>query len=88
MAATGRSRPTTTRIVNRRLDELARFAKALRLDDRAVFDALVGDLKARLPALVYANPLEEDSLLLWAVALEQEKRLAALERRLRIVEGG
>lgn len=84
----GRSRPTTTLIVNRRLEELARFAKALRAEDRAVFDALVGDLKAHLPALAYANPLEADALLLWAAELEQRKRLAEIERRLRALEDG
>ena len=65
--------------VEAQLEELRRYIKALRKEDREYFDKLYASVKKHLSAISYANPLNPHELMQWSALLELEKKLVKLK---------
>jgi hypothetical protein len=79
----GRTIPTFRQLVEETLQHWSKFRRALRHEDQIYFDRIFQRVRLYTQAATYQardNPLEA---ILLAVALDQEKRLDAMERQLR-----
>lgn len=80
----GRTVPTFRQLVERAGERWTKFRRALRKEDREHFDRLFLSVRQYTQAATYQchdNPMEA---ILLSIALDQEKRLAALEHRIGI----
>jgi hypothetical protein len=78
----GRTVPTFRQLIEEASQRWAKFRRALRREDQEYFDRLFRCVRSYTQAATYQcsdNPMEA---ILLSVALDQEKRLAALERML------
>ena len=76
----GRTIPTFRQLIDEAVLRWAKFRRALRREDREYFDRLFRRVRSYTQAATYQcsdNPMEAVFL---SIALDQEKRLAALER--------
>jgi hypothetical protein len=76
----GRTVPTSRQMVESAEQHWAKFRRALRREDQPHFDRLFRSVRAYTQAATYQchdNPMEA---ILLAIALDLEKRLAALEK--------
>ncbi|MHB8412521.1 MAG: hypothetical protein ACYDDI_11335 [Candidatus Acidiferrales bacterium] len=76
----GRTIPTFVQLVEQTTQRWAKFRRALRREDQAHFDRLFQRVRFYTQAATYQcsdNPMEAIFL---SVALDQEKRIAALEK--------
>lgn len=79
----GRTLPTFVQLVEQAAQRWAKFRRALRREDQEHFDRLFLNVRSYTQAATYQcndNPMEA---ILLAIALNQEKRLTALEKILR-----
>lgn len=79
----GRTVPTFRQLVEETAQRWAKFRRALRREDQEYFDKLFLHVRCYTQAATYQcndNPMEA---ILLSIALDQEKRLATLERLLR-----
>ena len=79
----GRTLPTFCQLVEETAQHWAKFRRALRREDQEYFDRLFLRVRSYTQAATYQcsdNPMEATLL---AIALDQEKRLAMIERLLR-----
>lgn len=79
----GRTVPTFVQLVEQTVQRWAKFRRALRREDQEHFDHLFLHVRCYTQAATYQchdNPMEA---ILLSIALDQEKRLAALEMLLR-----
>src|SRR5579863_3191196 len=76
----GRTVPTFRQLVDDAIARWAKFRRALRREDQEYFDRLFRRVRSYTQAATYQasdNPMEA---ILLSIALDQEKRLDALER--------
>lgn len=79
----GRTLPTFRQLIEETIQHWTKFRRALRQEDQAYFDRVFQRVRLYTQAATYQvqdNPLEA---ILLAVAIDQEKRLDAIERQLR-----
>lgn len=79
----GRTIPTFRQLIEETTQRWAKFRRALRREDQEHFDRLFLRVRSYTQAATYQcsdNPMEA---VLLSIALDQEKRLAALEKLLR-----
>ncbi len=79
----GRTLPTFCQLIEETAQRWAKFRRALRREDQEYFDRLFLRVRSYTQAATYQcsdNPMEA---ILLAIALDQEKRLAVIERLLR-----
>lgn len=80
----GRTVPTFVQLIQEAAAHWAKFRRALRREDQEFFDRLFHRARCYTQAATYQchdNPMEA---ILLSIALDQEKRLDALERTLRL----
>ena len=78
----GRTVPTFRQLIDQAVERWAKFRRALRREDQEHFDRLFLRVRSYTQAATYQasdNPMEA---ILLSIALDQEKRLRALEQRL------
>ena len=78
----GRTVPTFRQLIEQAVERWAKFRRALRREDQEHFDRLFLRVRSYTQAATYQasdNPMEA---ILLSIALDQEKRLRALEQRL------
>ena len=83
----GRTVPTFRQLIEQAVERWAKFRRALRREDQEHFDRLFLRVRYYTQAATYQasdNPMEA---ILLSIALDQEKRLRALEQRLWQAEG-
>lgn len=76
----GRTVPTFVQLVQQTIERWAKFRRALRREDQLHFDKLFLSVRGYTQAATYQcsdNPMEA---ILLSMALDQEKRIAALEK--------
>lgn len=76
----GRTLPTFVQLVEQAAQRWAKFRRALRREDQQHFDRLFSSVRSYTQAATYQcndNPMEA---ILLSIALDQEKRLSALEK--------
>jgi hypothetical protein len=79
----GRTVPTFRQLIEETVQRWAKFRRALRREDQEHFDRLFLCIRCYVQAATYQcndNPMEA---ILLSIALDQEKRLSALEKLLR-----
>src|SRR3989304_1944479 len=84
----GRTVPTFRQLIEQAVERWAKFRRALRQEDQQHLDRLFLRVRSYTQAATYQasdNPMEA---ILLSIALDQEKRLRALEQRLGQAEGG
>jgi hypothetical protein len=80
----GRTIPSWRIVVEQEIAAMSRFTQFLGPEDRAVFDDLLSQCKLYAAGgEVFTSPVKEMSLLFWMI-FAQHKRLAALEKRLKV----
>jgi hypothetical protein len=78
----GRTIPTFRQLIEETIQHWSKFRRALRQEDQVYFDRIFQRVRYYTQAATYQaqdNPLEA---ILLAIALDQEKRLDAIERQL------
>lgn len=78
----GRTIPTFRQLIEETLQHWSKFRRALRREDQACFDRVFERVRCYTQAATYQardNPLEA---ILLALAVDQEKRLDAIEKQL------
>jgi len=80
----GHTIPPKRDIIYGRLSDLTRFGKALREPHRSRFLALISSVYHDISAIVYANSLDDDEMIVYAMLLERSKG-ASLEGKERIL---
>ena len=84
----GRTLPTFNLYLERQIEEWAPFRRALRREDREMFDRLFAFAKRHMAeAAAAARPVPFESMLL-AMLLEQQKTIESLNRRLSELRSG
>lgn len=78
----GRTNPTYRDVLRALENQWAAYRRGLRRDDQHRFDRLFEHARAHADASGYLNHTEPFYPVLISIALEHEKRLDALERRL------
>src|SRR3990172_1483190 len=74
----GRTLPSITQAFLQEQQSLARFRRALRLDDQRALDGLLASSRHHLAAAAYASPLLPFEVMLLAMLVEQHKELMRL----------
>lgn len=83
----GRTVIPYTQIVDQERSRWQKFRRALRREDQAHFDRLFEQARLHTQAGVYASQPWPMEAILMSMLLEHQKALAALEERLRRLEG-
>ncbi len=65
--------------VEAQLDELRRYVRCLRSEDRKHFSRLYADVKRYISSISYANPLNPNELMQWSALIEIEKKIEKLK---------
>lgn len=79
----GRTIPTFRQLIEETIQHWSKFRRALRREDQVYFDRIFERVRLYTQAATYQvhdNPLEA---ILLAIAIDQEKRLGAIEQQLR-----
>ncbi|MBD3204272.1 hypothetical protein GF327_08310 [Candidatus Woesearchaeota archaeon] len=72
--------------VEAQLDELRRYIKSLRKQDRKHFEELYADVKKHISSISYSNPLNPHELMQWSAILELEKKIGKLKKELKAIK--
>jgi hypothetical protein len=75
----GRTLPSITQTFLQEQQSLARFRRALRLDDQRALDDLLADSRQHLAAAAYASHLLPFEIMLLAMLVEEHKRVMHLQ---------
>jgi hypothetical protein len=75
----GRTLPSITQTFLQEQQSLARFRRALRLDDQRALDDLLADSRQHLAAAAYASHLLPFEIMLLAMLVEEHKRVRHLQ---------
>lgn len=78
----GRTIPTFRQLIEETIQHWSKFRRALRQEDQVYFDRIFQRVRCYTQAATYQvqdNPLEA---ILLAIAIDQEKRLGAIEKQL------
>jgi hypothetical protein len=78
----GRTIPTFRQLIEETLQHWSKFRRALRQEDQACFDRIFQRVRCYTQAATYQVPDNPLEAILLAIAIDQEKRLAAMERQL------
>ena len=85
----GRTVPTFTNIIDMELSSWGKFRRGLRKADQNIFDEMFLAAKLHLAENFYAMRTIPFESIIISIALEQQKRIARLERELAaLVKGG
>lgn len=82
----GRTNPTFRNLLEAVEDRWGAYRRALRRRDRPHFDRLFADADSHADAAGYLNADDAMDPILFSMLLEQQKRIAALDRRLARLE--
>ena len=83
----GRTLPSITQAFLQEQQSLARFRRALRLDDQRALDALLASSRHHLAAAAYASHLLPFEVMLLAMLVEQHKLILQLQSQLEALQG-
>jgi hypothetical protein len=72
----GHTIPPKRNIIYGKLEDMKKFAKAIREPYRSRFLALVASAYQDVSAMVYANSLDDDEMILYAILLERAKTVS------------
>ena len=67
------------RVIDRTLEELSQYAKALRPEDREILTKILKIPLKKVGAISYTSSLHAWALCILAISIEQEKRIIHLE---------
>jgi len=82
----GRTIPSWRIVVEAEVEKLKKFQNSLRLDDKLLFEDLLNQCKLYASAAsALASPVKEIPLIV-SILFAQHKKLAELEKRLRLLE--
>ena len=82
----GRTIPSWRMVVETEVEKLKKFRDSLRLDDKLIFEDLLNQCKLYASAAsALASPVKEIPLIV-SILFAQHKKLAELEKRLRLLE--
>jgi len=84
----GRTLPSITQAFLQEQQSLARFRRALRLDDQRALDALLASSRHHLAAAAYASHLLPFEVMLLAMLVEQHKLVLQLQNQVEALEAG
>ena len=84
----GRTLPSITQAFLQEQQSLARFRRALRLDDQRALDALLASSRHHLAAAAYASHLLPFEVMLLAMLVEQHKLVLQLQNQLEALQAG
>src|SRR3990172_1044145 len=84
----GRTLPSITQTFLQEQQSLARFRRALRLDDQRALDALLASSRHHLAAAAYASHLLPFEVMLLAMLVEQHKLVLQLQHQLEALQAG
>ena len=84
----GRTLPSITQAFLQEQQSLARFRRALRLDDQRALDALLASSRHHLAAAAYASHLLPFEVMLLAMLVEQHKLILRLQQQLEALQAG
>lgn len=82
----GRTNPTFTQLVLLLPEHLQKFRRALRREEREVFDRLICFALAHAGECTYSASLNPVDVMLFSITLEQQKKIEFLESRIRELE--
>jgi len=82
----GRTLPSITQAFLQEQQSLARFRRALRLDDQRALDALLASSRHHLAAAAYASHLLPFEVMLLAMLVEQHKLVLQLQQQLEALQ--
>lgn len=82
----GRTVASFTQVIYREEEEWRRFRRALRKEDRELLDRLFAYARIHAAECSYSGRLVPFDAMLMCMLLEQEKRIDALEKRVRALE--
>jgi hypothetical protein len=82
----GRTLPSITQAFLQEQQSLARFRRALRLDDQRALDALLASSRHHLAAAAYASHLLPFEVMLLAMLVEQHKLVLQLQGQLQALQ--
>jgi hypothetical protein len=83
----GRTLPSITQAFLQEQQSLARFRRALRLDDQRALDALLASSRHHLAAAAYASHLLPFEVMLLAMLVEQHKLILQLQSQFEALQG-
>ena len=83
----GRTLPSITQAFLQEQQSLARFRRALRLDDQRALDALLASSRHPLAPAAYASHLLPFEVMLLAMLVEQHKLILQLQSQFEALQG-
>ncbi|MHB1606292.1 MAG: hypothetical protein ACYCTV_07865 [Leptospirales bacterium] len=82
----GRTLSTFSMKVEQSCMEWAKFKRALRREDQAIFETLFSDARFHAQAGAYLSPIDPFPAMLLCMLLEERKSRLALEERIHAIE--
>jgi hypothetical protein len=83
----GRTLPSITQAFLQEQQSLARFRRALRIEDQRALDDLLGASRQHLAAAAYASHLLPFEVMLLAMLVEEHKQVLLLRQELEVLRG-
>lgn len=83
----GRTLPSITQAFLNEQQSLARFRRALRLEDQRALDDLLGASRRHLAAAAYASHLLPFEVMLLSMLVEEHKQVLRLQQELDVLKG-